>query len=56
MDLRLAKLKAVSICCTVFQHWINTESYSVSQLCVDTLPATKVTLITNVILSRYAKG
>jgi hypothetical protein len=36
-----------SICCTTFQHWINAESYSVPQLCVNTLPATKVTLITD---------
>jgi hypothetical protein len=38
---------SLSICCTLFQHWINVESYPVSQLCVDTLPATKVTLITD---------
>jgi hypothetical protein len=48
MDLRLATLKAVSsMCCTVFQHRINTESYPVSQLCVNTLLATKVTLMTD---------
>jgi hypothetical protein len=35
------------ICCTKFQHWINAESFPVSQLCVNTLPATKITLITN---------
>jgi hypothetical protein len=35
------------ICCTMFQHWINTESYPVSQLCANTLPAIKITLITN---------
>jgi hypothetical protein len=45
MDLRLAMLKAVSICCTMFQHLINAESYPVAQLCVNTLSATKVTLI-----------
>jgi hypothetical protein len=33
--------------CTMFQHWINAESYPVAQLCVNTLPTTKVTLITN---------
>jgi hypothetical protein len=38
---------SLSICCTMFQHWINAESYPVSQLCVNTLPATKVTLITD---------
>jgi hypothetical protein len=37
----------LSICCTIFQHWINAESYPVAQLCVDTLPATKVNLITD---------
>jgi hypothetical protein len=44
MDLRLATLKAVSMCCTMFQHWINAETFPVAQLCVNTLPATKVTL------------
>jgi hypothetical protein len=38
---------SLSICCTVFQNWINAESFSVPQLCVNTLPATKITLITN---------
>jgi hypothetical protein len=38
--------QSLSICCTMFQHWINTESFPVSQLCVNTLLATKVTLIT----------
>jgi hypothetical protein len=38
---------SLSICCTMFQHLINTESYPVSQLCVNTLPSTKVTLITD---------
>jgi hypothetical protein len=47
MDLRLATLKAVSICCTMFQHWINSEICPVAQLCVNILPATKVTLITD---------
>jgi hypothetical protein len=28
MDERLATLKAVSICCTMFQYWINAESLS----------------------------
>ena len=31
----------------MFQHRINAESFHVSQLCVNTLPATKVTLITD---------
>jgi hypothetical protein len=38
---------SLSICCTMFQHWINAESYPVSQLYVNTLPATKITLITD---------
>jgi hypothetical protein len=33
----------------MFQHWINAESYPVAQLRVNTLPATKVNLITAVI-------
>jgi hypothetical protein len=33
--------------CTMFQHLINAENYPVVQLCVNTLPATKVTLITD---------
>jgi hypothetical protein len=37
----------LSICCTMFQHWINAKSYPVAQLCVNTLLATKVTLITD---------
>jgi hypothetical protein len=41
---------STSICCTMFQHWINAESYPVAQLCVNTLLATKVTLITDGIL------
>ena len=40
MDLRLATLKqSLSICCTMFQHRINAESFPVSHLCVNTLPA-----------------
>jgi hypothetical protein len=38
---------SISICCTMFQYWINAESFSVSQLCVNNLPATKITLIRN---------
>jgi hypothetical protein len=38
---------SLSICCTMFQHWINAESFPVSQLCVNTLPATKITLVRN---------
>jgi hypothetical protein len=37
----------ISICCTMFQHRINTESYPVAQLYINTLLATKVTLITD---------
>jgi hypothetical protein len=47
MDLSLATLKAVSICCTMIQLRINAESYPVAQLCVNTLPANKITLITD---------
>jgi hypothetical protein len=36
-----------SICCTMFQHWIKTENYPVEQLCINTLLATKATLITD---------
>ena len=40
MDLRLATLKqSLSICCTMFQHWINAERFPVSHLYVNTLPA-----------------
>ena len=40
MDLRLATLtQSLSICCTMFQHWINAERFPVSHLCVNTLPA-----------------
>jgi hypothetical protein len=31
----------------LFQHWINAKSYHVAQLCVNTLLATEVTLITD---------
>jgi hypothetical protein len=41
---------SLSICCAMFQHWINAGSYPVSQLCVNTLPDNKVTLITGGIL------
>jgi hypothetical protein len=48
MDLRLATLNAVS---SYFLHnvstRINAESYPVSHLCVNNLPAIKVTLITD---------
>jgi hypothetical protein len=51
MDLRLATLKAVSF---YLLHNVSTlnqsESFPVSQLCVNTLPATKITLITDGIL------
>jgi hypothetical protein len=30
-----------------FQHWINAEGYPVAHLCVNTLLATQVTLITD---------
>ena len=40
MDLRLATPKqSLSICCTMFQRWINAERFPVSHLCVNTLPA-----------------
>jgi hypothetical protein len=38
---------SLSICCTMFQHWINAGSFPVSQSCVNTLPATKITVITD---------
>jgi hypothetical protein len=38
---------SLSICYTMCQHWIIAESFPVSRLCVNTLPATKITLITN---------
>jgi hypothetical protein len=49
MDLRLAILKAIYL---FLLHNVSTlnqnaESYPVSQLCVNTLPATKVALITD---------
>jgi hypothetical protein len=48
MYLSLATLKAIFF---YFLHCFNTESmqksYLVAQLCVNTLPATKVTLITD---------
>jgi hypothetical protein len=48
MDLRLATLKAVSF---YLLHNVSTlnqaENYPVSQLCVNTLPDTKITLITD---------
>jgi hypothetical protein len=48
MDIRLATLKAVSF---YLLHnvstRINAESYPVAQLCVNTSPATKITLITD---------
>jgi hypothetical protein len=31
----------------MFEHWIKAEGYPVAQLCVNTLLATKVTLITD---------
>jgi hypothetical protein len=34
------------IYCTMFQHLINAESFPESQLCVNTFPTTKITLIT----------
>jgi hypothetical protein len=40
-----AESRLFLICCTMFQHWINAESYPVAQLCVNTLLATKITLI-----------
>jgi hypothetical protein len=48
MDLRLATLKAVSL---YLLHNVSTlhqcRNFPVSQLCVNTLPATKVTLVTD---------
>jgi hypothetical protein len=34
---------SLSIFCTMFQHWINAESYPVAQLCVNTLLIIEVT-------------
>jgi hypothetical protein len=48
MDLRLVTLKAVYF---YLLHNVSTlnqcRSFPVSELCVNTLPATKITLITN---------
>jgi hypothetical protein len=45
MDLRLAKLKAVSF---YLLHNVSTlNQYPEAQLCVNTLPTTKVTLTTD---------
>jgi hypothetical protein len=38
---------SLSICCTMFRHWISAERFLVSHLGVNTLPATKITLITD---------
>jgi hypothetical protein len=38
---------SLTICWTMFQRLISAESFPVSQLCVNTLLATKVTLITD---------
>jgi hypothetical protein len=46
MDLRLAMLKTASLYLLHNVSTLNAESYPVAQLCVKTLPATKVTLIT----------
>jgi hypothetical protein len=43
MDLRLATLKAVSF----YSLHINAERFPVSQLCVNTFPATKINVITD---------
>jgi hypothetical protein len=48
MDLRLATLKAVSFyMLDKVSTLINAGSFAVAQLCVNTLPATKVTIITD---------
>jgi hypothetical protein len=48
MDLGLATLKAVCFYLLhMFKNWINAESFPVSQLYVNTLLATKITLITD---------
>jgi hypothetical protein len=48
MDLRLAKLKAVSFYLLhIVSTLNNTESFPVSQLCVNTLLAINITLITD---------
>jgi hypothetical protein len=41
-----AEIRLFLFAAQLFQHWINAESYPVAQLCVNTLLATKVTLIT----------
>jgi hypothetical protein len=50
MDLHLAMLKAISF---YLLHSVSTlnnaESFPVSQLCGNTLPATKITLITDLL-------
>jgi hypothetical protein len=47
MDLRSAKLKALSFYLLHNVSTLNGESFSVSQLGVNTLLATRATLITN---------
>jgi hypothetical protein len=48
VDLRLAELKAVSFYLLYNLSTLNQcRKFHVSQLCVNTLPATKVTLITD---------
>jgi hypothetical protein len=48
MDLRLGTLKAVSFYLLYYVSTLNNaESYSVTELCVNTLLSTKVTLITD---------
>jgi hypothetical protein len=47
MDLCLATLKALSFHLLHNVSTLNAESFLVSQLCVNTLPATKITLITD---------
>jgi len=55
MDLRLATLKqSLSICCTMFQHWINAERFPVSHLCVNTLPASWQSVYTPYSVSKVA--
>jgi hypothetical protein len=44
MDLRLETLKAVSF---YLLHNVSTEKFSVLQLCINILAATKITLIIN---------
>jgi hypothetical protein len=46
MDLSLATLKDVSLY-VLHNVSINVECYPMSQLCVNTLSATKITIITN---------